>query len=86
MPGIIHLIGQSYVEPPKDEPWLLGSVPRDVQECFDKTYNDIEALKMVPCPKGENSWNRTIQPCTWDVGIVCCVFASLDDALLMSAI
>ncbi|KAH8693506.1 hypothetical protein GQ44DRAFT_719517 [Phaeosphaeriaceae sp. PMI808] len=68
--GIIHPIGQSYVEPPKDEPWLLGSVSRDIQDYFDEIYNEIEALKMVPCPKGENSWNRTIQPYTWDVGSV----------------
>jgi len=81
----MHPMGQSYVEPPKEEPWLLGSVPRDIQEYFDEVYNEIESLKMVPCPKGENSWNRTIQPYTWDVGSVCCVFASFDDALLMSA-
>ncbi|KAG9251117.1 uncharacterized protein F5Z01DRAFT_294228 [Emericellopsis atlantica] len=68
--GIIHPIGQSYVEPPRDEPWLVGSVPRDIQDYFDEIYNEIKALKMVSCPKGKKSWNRTIQPYTWDVGSV----------------
>jgi hypothetical protein len=79
-------MGGFYIEPPKDEPWLLGSVPRDIQEYFDEIHNEIETLTMVPCPKGENSWNRTIQPYTWEVGNVCCVFASYDDGLLMSAL
>ncbi|KAJ8108633.1 hypothetical protein OPT61_g8038 [Boeremia exigua] len=68
--GIIHLMGTGYTEPPENEPWLLGAVSRDIQEYFDEIYNEIVALIMVPCPKGENSWNRTIQPYTWDVGSV----------------
>ena len=56
MPGILHAVGTGYVEPPKDEPWLLGSVPHDIREYFDEIYKEIEGLTMVPCPKGNNSW------------------------------
>ncbi|RYO63597.1 hypothetical protein AA0116_g3172 [Alternaria tenuissima] len=66
--GILYAVGTGYVEPPKDEPWLLGSVPHDIREYFDEIYNEIEGLTMVPCPKGNNSWNRTVQPYTWEIG------------------
>jgi hypothetical protein len=82
MPGILHEMSGGYREPPKDEPWLLGSIPHDIQQYFDEIYNMIEGLTMVPCPKGKNSWNRTVQPYTWDVGSVCCIYASFDDVLL----
>jgi hypothetical protein len=85
MPGILHAVGTGYIEPPKDEPWLLGSVPHDIQQYFDEIYNMIEGLMMVPCPKGKNSWNRTIQPYTWEIGSVCFVLSRFEDALLMFA-
>jgi hypothetical protein len=80
MPGILHAVGTGYVEPPKDEPWLLGSVPHDIREYFDEIYKEIEGLTMVPCPKGNNSWNRTVH-----MGDRKCMFClvEIDDALLM---
>lgn len=50
----------------------MGSIPRDIQEYFDEIYAVIEALILVPCPIGEkNAVNRTIEPCSWEVGSVC---------------
>jgi hypothetical protein len=80
--GILHAIAPGYREPPEAEPWLLGSVPHDIQEYFDNIHHDIEFLKWVPCPKGEGSWNSTVQPYTWDVGKVYPVSLSSCDALL----
>lgn len=80
------MIGTGYIEPPQDEPWLLGSIPRDVQDYFDEIYAVIEALILVPCPIAEkNPVNRTIEPCTWEVGSVR-ISANFDGALLISAI
>jgi hypothetical protein len=80
------MFGTGYTAAPNDEPWLEGSVPHDIQQYFDEIYKMIEGLTMVPCPKGKNSPSRTIQPYTWELGSVCYIFASLDGALLMSAI
>jgi hypothetical protein len=71
----MHPVGTSYIKAPEDQPWLLGSVPRDIQEYFDEIYAEIQSLTMVPCRKGERPWNSTVQPKTWEVGSVSYVFA-----------
>ena len=69
--GILHAVGQGYKDPPEEEPWLVGSVPSDIQKYFDNIHYDIESLKYVPCPpKRGADGNRTIEPYTWDVGKV----------------
>ena len=69
--GILHAVGQGYKDPPEEEPWLVGSVPSDIQKYFDDIYHDIKSLKYVPCPpKRGADGNRTIEPYTWDVGKV----------------
>jgi hypothetical protein len=83
--GILYTFGSGHTEAPEDEPWLEGCVPHDIQQYFDEIYNMIEGLTMVPCPKGKNSLNRTIQPYTWEIGSVCFVLLRFDDALLMFA-
>lgn len=85
MSGVLHVVGTGYTEPPKDEPWLLGSVPHEIQEYFDEIYNAIEGLTMVPCPKEKSSSNKAFQPYTWEIGSVCFILSRLDGALLMFA-
>jgi len=43
---------------PEDQPWRRCAKPREIQQYFDKVYNEIETLVTVPVPltRGSDAW------------------------------